>query len=69
MKKFIVILFMTILNSNADYSSSGSAISKGEAYIQAMSGAPSGSYWVIHSINYHPGYLNRYVCTIIWKQK
>lgn len=60
---------MTILNGNADYSSSGSGDSKGEAYIQAMSGAPSGVHWVINSINYNFGYVNKYNCTIVWKQK
>jgi hypothetical protein len=69
MKKFIVILLMTIANSSADYSSSGSADSKGEAYVQAMSNAPSGQHWVLHSINYRGGYLDRYVCTVVWKQK
>ncbi len=69
MKKIIVILLMTIVNSVADYVSSGSADSKGEAYIQAMSNAPSGSHWSLSSINYSRGYLDRYVCTVTWKQK
>jgi hypothetical protein len=69
MKKFIIILLMTIANSVADYVSSGSADSKGEAYIQAMSNAPSGSHWVLSSVNYRRGYLDRYVCTVVWKQK
>jgi len=69
MKKIIVILLMTILNSNADYSSSGSADSKGQAYVEAMSNAPSGNHWTLKSVNYSVGYLNRYVCTIVWKQK
>jgi hypothetical protein len=69
MKKFIVILLMTIANSVADYVSSGSADSKGEAYIQAMSNAPSGNHWVLSSVNYRRGYLDRYVCTVVWKQK
>jgi hypothetical protein len=69
MKKFIVILLMTIINSNADYSSSGSADSKGQAYVEAMSNAPSGNHWTLKSVNYSVGYLNRYVCTIVWKQK
>lgn len=60
---------MTILNSNADYSSSGSADSKGQAYVEAMSNAPSGNHWTLKSVNYSVGYLNRYVCTIVWKQK
>jgi len=69
MKKIIVILLVTILNSSADYSSSGSANSKGGAYIQAMSNVPSGTHWILHSINYSRGYLNRYICTIVWKTK
>lgn len=69
MKKFVVILLMTILNSHADYSSSGSADSKGEAFIQAMSNAPSGNHWVLHSVSYNRGYLDRHVCTVTWKQK
>ncbi len=60
---------MTIANSVADYVSSGSADSKGEAYIQAMSNAPSGNHWVLSSVNYRRGYLDRYVCTVVWKQK
>jgi hypothetical protein len=69
MKKILIILLMTISYSVADYSSSGSADSKGEAYIEAMSNAPSGSHWVLSSVNYNRGYLDRYVCRIVWKQK
>jgi hypothetical protein len=69
MKKFIIILLMTIATSSADYATSGSGDSKGEAYIQAMSNAPSGSHWVLSSVNYRNGYLGRYVCTVVWKQK
>jgi len=69
MKKIIIFLLISILNSNADYSSSGSANSKGEAYIEAMSQAPSGSYWVLNRVTYTRGNMYRYVCTIIWKQK
>lgn len=69
MKKIIVIFILTIINSYADYSSSGSGNSKGEAYIKAMSNAPSGSHWILHSINYSIGYSNKYICTVIWKQK
>jgi hypothetical protein len=69
MKKIIVILLMTIVNINADYISSGSADSKGQAYVEAMSNAPSGSHWVLNSVTYNRGYLDRYVCTVVWKQK
>jgi hypothetical protein len=67
--KFIIILLMTISNSLADYSSSGSADSKGEAYVEAMSNAPSGSHWVLSSVSYQIGNFDRYVCTVIWKEK
>ena len=60
---------MTIVNSNADYTANGSADSKGQAYIEAMSNAPSGSHWVLNSVSYNRGYLDRYICTIVWKQK
>lgn len=69
MKQIILILLITITQSFADYSSSGSASSRGEAYIEAMSNAPSGTHWVLNSINYHRGYLDRYTCIIVWKQK
>jgi hypothetical protein len=69
MKKIIVILLMTIVNSVADYVSSGTADSKGEAYVQAMGNTPSGNHWVLSSVTYRRGYLDRYVCTVIWKQK
>jgi L-cysteine desulfidase len=69
MKKIIVILLMTIVNSMANYVSSGSADTKGEAYVQAMSNAPSGNHWILSSVNYRRGHLGRYVCTVVWKQK
>jgi hypothetical protein len=69
MKKIIVILLMTIVNINADYISSGSADSKGQAYVEAMSNAPSGSHWVLSSVSYQIGNFDRYVCTVIWKEK
>lgn len=69
MKKFFLILLMTIANSSANYISTGSADSKGEAYIQAMSNAPSGTHWILSNVSYSRGYLDRYVCTITWKQK
>jgi hypothetical protein len=69
MKKFIIILLMTIATSSADYATSGGGDSKGEAYIQAMSKMPSGSHWVLASVNYSRGYRDRYVCTVVWKQK
>ena len=67
--KFIIILLMTVSNSIADYSSSASADSKGEAYVAAMSNAPSGSHWVLSSVSYQIGNFDRYVCTVIWKEK
>jgi hypothetical protein len=69
MKKIICILLMTIINSCADYISSGTADSKGQAYIEAMGNAPSGNHWALKSVNYRRGYLDRYVCTVIWEQK
>jgi hypothetical protein len=65
----LLIVIMTSISSNADYTSSGTADSKGQAYIEAMSNTPSGSHWVVKSVNYSFGYLNRYVCTIVWKEK
>ena len=55
---------MTIITSSADFVSSGSGMSKGEAYIEAMSNAPSGGHWVLHNIYYGP---NGTTCTITWK--
>jgi hypothetical protein len=69
MKKIIAILLLTVLNTHADYSATGSADSKGAAYVEAMGKAPSGSYWILNRISYGHGYLNRYTCTIIWTQK
>lgn len=60
---------MTVSTSIADYSSTGTADSKGAAYIEAMSNAPSGNHWALKSINYSRGYLDRHVCTVIWEQK
>jgi hypothetical protein len=69
MKKILIILLLTITNSVADYATSGSGSSKGEAYIEAMSRAPSGSHWVLSKIHYSGGNFSRYVCTVVWKQK
>ena len=48
----LLIVIMTSIASNADYTSSGTADSKGQAYIEAMSNTPSGSHWVLKSVNY-----------------
>lgn len=60
---------MTIINNNTDYISNGTADSKKQAYIEAMGNTPSGNHWVLNSVNYRRGYLNRHVCTITWKEK
>lgn len=67
MKKFFLILFLTLSNSFADYIVSGHAESKGEAYIIAMSKAPSGNHWVLSGVRYGRTYRG-YSCTITWKQ-
>jgi hypothetical protein len=66
MKKVIVILILFINICNADYVSSASGLNKGEAYIKAMSNAPSGNHWMLHDIRYSP---SGNTCTIIWKIK
>jgi hypothetical protein len=67
MKKIILILFLLISNSFADYIVSGHAPTKGEAYITAMSKAPSGNHWRLSSVRYSRTYKG-YSCTVIWKQ-
>jgi hypothetical protein len=66
MKKVIFILLFFTNISLADYVSSGSGMSKGEAYVEAMSNAPSGNHWFLHSIYYGPSGTT---CTITWKIK
>jgi hypothetical protein len=67
MKKLICILLFAFVNvSYANYIVTGSGDNKGEAYINAMSQAPSGSHWEISSIYYSP---NSSTCIIIWKIK
>ena len=64
MKKIIFALFLLTSISLGDYVSSGSGTNKGEAYIKAMSNAPSGGHWVLHNIYYGS---NGTTCTITWK--
>jgi hypothetical protein len=66
MKKIIFILLLSVNLCAADYISSGSGMNRGEAYISAMSHAPSGNHWVLHNIYYGPGGTT---CTITWKIK
>jgi hypothetical protein len=67
MKKLICIFLFALVNfSYANYVVTGSGDSRGEAYVNAMSQAPSGSHWEIYSIYYSP---NGSTCTIIWKIK
>ena len=66
MKKFVFILLLLASIGKADYISMGSGINKGESYLEAMSNAPSGAHWVLHSIYYGP---NGTTCTITWKIK
>jgi len=67
MKKLICIFVFFIVNfSYADYTVTGSGDSRGEAYVSAMSRAPSGAHWEIYRIYYNP---NGSMCTIIWKIK
>lgn len=68
MKKIILILFLLISNSFGDYVVSGDGENKGDAYITAMSKAPSGNHWVLSSIRYSRGYQG-YICTVVWKEK
>jgi len=67
MKRIILILLLLISNSLADYVVSGQALTKGEAYITAMSKSPSGHHWILSSVRYSRTYKG-YSCTIIWKQ-
>lgn len=66
MKKIICIYFTLINFVYADYTVSGSGPTKGDAYINAMSKAPSGPHWILNRIYYSP---NMKTCTIIWKEK
>ena len=66
MKKIIIVLLLTLVNSYSDYISSGFGENKGSAYIVAMSKAPSGNHWVLSSIRYNRHYRG-YFCTVIWK--
>ena len=66
MNKIILILCLSITICKADYVSSGSGENKGEAYIEAMSNAPSGGHWALHDIRYGPSGTT---CTITWKIK
>jgi hypothetical protein len=71
MKKIInTILFLLtfIIFAKADYIITGTGPSKGEAYISAMSKAPSGNHWIFKNINYSRWYRG-YTCTITWKQQ
>lgn len=63
MKKLIIIFLLTIVNSYANYVVNGVGNTKGEAYIDAMSKAPSGPHWVISNIYYGP---NEQICKITW---
>jgi hypothetical protein len=67
MKKIILISLLIISNSFADYISSGHGVNKGEAYLLAMSKAPSGNHWVLSNVRYGRGYRG-YFCTLTWKQ-
>lgn len=66
MKKIIFIFLLFTNLSLADYVSNGSGMNKGEAYVEAMSNAPSGNHWVLHNIYYGPSGTT---CTITWKIK
>jgi hypothetical protein len=67
MKKLFLILLLFTSNSFADYVVSGHASTKGEAYITAMSKAPSGNHWRLSSVRYSRTYQG-YSCMVIWKQ-
>jgi hypothetical protein len=66
MKKIICILLLFTTFCKADYASNGSGDSRGEAYLEAMSQAPSGNHWILHNIYYTP---NGTTCRITWKIK
>ena len=57
-----------LTNSYADYIVSGHGENKGEAYIVAMSKAPSGNHWILSGVRYGRGYRG-YFCTVTWKQQ
>ena len=64
--KFICILLLSTHFCLGDYVSNGTGDGRGEAYIEAISQAPSGNHWVLHSIYYSP---NGTTCRITWKIK
>jgi hypothetical protein len=69
MKKSLLILFLTLSTSFGNYISSGIGSSKAEAYLNAMSAAPSGDHWVLKKISYAPSSGCRYTCNVVWEQK
>lgn len=63
---FSLIFYTLCINVNADYSVWGDGQTKGEAYIEAMSSAPSGQ-WAIKSIRYSIGNSRSpHKCVITW---
>ena len=69
--KFLIVTFLSaIVLTTVAFASvtvRGTGKSKGEAYADAMSMAPSGS-WVVDYVNYSQS-LNKWTCTITWKEK
>jgi hypothetical protein len=65
---FIFLIFLNFQSlGNSDYIVYGTGMSKGMAYIEALSKAPIGNNWKIANVNYSSSNVNFYNCTIIWK--
>lgn len=64
-KLILFIIFLFSYNTYADYTSHGQGETRGEAYVSAMSGAPSGPHWILDRIYYSPDGG----CFITWKIK
>lgn len=69
MKKIFCILLLAISSSYADYIVTGVGDSKAEAYLNAITRAPSGSHWILSKISYYPAFGGRHECNITWKDK
>jgi hypothetical protein len=67
MKKIVCLFLLLFTNfCYGDYVVNGSGNSRGEAYVDAMSRAPSGSHWEIYRIYYAP---NQQLCKITWRSR